>query len=55
MIPFFERFQWEKLKKDMEQVNLPSGSEYNAEITPETVKASARLGSYRNYVGKRKS
>lgn len=52
---FFERFQWEKLKKDMEQVNLPSGSEYNAEITPEMVKAAARLGSYLNYIGKRKA
>lgn len=52
---FFERFRWEKLKKDMEQVNLPSGSEYNAEITPEMVKAAARLGSYLNYIGKRKA
>ena len=52
---FFERFQWEKLKKDMEQVNLPSGSEYNAEITPEMMKAWTRLGSYLNYIGKRKS
>lgn len=51
---FFERFRWEKLKKDMEQVNMPSGSEYNAEITPEMMKALTRLGSYLNYVGKRK-
>ena len=50
----FQRFQWEKLKEDMERAEIPDGSMYNADITPELLKARARLQSYLNYIGKKR-
>ena len=47
----YDGFQWDKLRMDIELSVLPDGSEYNAEISGESLKARNRLKNYRNYVG----
>lgn len=50
---FFDGFEWDKLKSDMEwQLLLDTG--HKAENSPEVFKAIDRLEDYHNYIGKRK-
>lgn len=50
---FYGEFLWDKLREDMMNEEPLSGSSYNAEITAETMRASARLKSFQNYIGKK--
>ena len=50
----FENFDWDALRADMETAEMPDGSMYNPEITPDMMEAQARLSDYHNYIGKKR-
>ena len=50
----YEPFQWEKLQSDLETDDDPAGQMHGEKTPVEVVKARYRLGSYLNYIGKRR-